>query len=51
MIIRELKGLTLKYDSDQKRFHIIGNGRAVIPRRQLYSVLVFILRIYRSKRK
>ena len=50
-MLRQLKGLKLAYESDMKVMTLKGKGYISIPKRQLYSVLVFIMRIYRKKVK
>lgn len=50
-MIRELKGLKLAYEPGMKVLTLKGKGYISVPKRQLYSVLVFIMRIYRSKKK
>ena len=48
---RVLKGLTLAYEPEMKILTLKGKGYISIPKCQLYSVLVFIMRIYRASSK
>lgn len=50
-MLRQLKGLKLAYEPDMKVLTLKGKGYISIPKRQLYSILVFIMRIYRKRVK
>ena len=50
-ITKELKGLKLSYEPTMKVMTLKGKGYISIPKRQLYSILVFIMRIYRKRVK
>lgn len=52
---KELKYITLVYDSDSRTLVLVGKGKEVIGRigisyRYLYSLIVFINRIFRRRR-
>ena len=50
-ITKQLKGLKLSYEPGMSIMNLKGKGYISIPKRQLYSVLVFCIRVLRLKVK
>jgi len=50
-ITKQLKGLKLSYEPAMRVMNLKGKGYISIPKRQLYSVLVFCIRVLRLKVK